>query len=377
VLAGDHDADEDNTFGFDLASDIVELVVLTGDAAFLQTLREAVGGARRLWHVPSSEKVGDLLVAGEVGILVLDAQALQNPPAGVIAYIKNQFPDLVVVLAGDRDVENSVAGLISDGTIYRFIHKPMSPGRAKMFIEAAVKRHADQRRRRAIAPAVASSSPMPRGFLIIGGLVAFAVCIGAALALRTQSRRDAQVPAELGAAASAMPSPLQQQAASALAANRLTEPSGNNALELYLRDLALNPASTAARAGLAEVRERLYSRAQVALLEERLDLAAAAIETARKAGVESGRVALLAAELAKSRDEAKARRRAAPAKIEAAPGAPSGPPAAATVVTVEPATRPAEPSPTAESAPAASKTDAAPAAEPSPVNIPPSTETST
>ncbi len=33
---------------FSLASDIVELVVLTGDDIFLQTLREAVGPPRRL-----------------------------------------------------------------------------------------------------------------------------------------------------------------------------------------------------------------------------------------------------------------------------------------------------------------------------------------
>jgi len=371
VLSSEDDAVGDSAFGFDLASDIVELVVLTSDTAFLQTLREALGGTRRLWHVPSSEKVGDLLVAGEVGILVLDAQALQNPAGGVIAYIKNQFPDLVVVLAGDRDVENSVASLISDGTIYRFIHKPMSPGRAKLFIEAAIKRHADQRRRRAIAPAVATSSPIPRGFLIVGVLGAFAVCIGAALALRAQSQRNTSVPAELGAAAPTMASPLLQQAATALAANRLTEPSGNNALELYLRELALDPASSAARAGLAEIRERLYARAQDALLEERLDQAAAAIETARKSGVESGRVALLTAELAKSRDEAKARRHAAAAKIDPLPG----PPAAATVATAEPATPTAAPSATAESAPAASQPEAAPTAEPAPAKGTPSTET--
>jgi protein TonB len=319
VIAGDDEDDGDRSFAFNLASDIVELVVLTGDGAFLQTLREALGGSRRLWHVPSSDKVGDLLVAGEVGILVLDSQALQNPPAGVITYIKNQFPDLVVVLAGDRDVENSVAPLISDGTIYRFIHKPMSPGRAKLFVEAAVKRHADQRRRRAQAPAVVASPRMPAGLLVIAVLGIGLVCVGALLALRSHSQASLRQAADAGAATAATPSMLLQQAAAALAANRLTEPSGNNALELYLRELSLDPGSSAARAGLAEIRERLYARAQVALLEERLDPAATAIETARKAGVESGRIALLLAELSKARDEAKSRRRPVPAKTGAAP----------------------------------------------------------
>ena len=76
MLASDEEGGALDALRFSLASDIVELVVLTTDEVFLQTLREAVGGARRLWHVPSADKVSDLLVAGEVGILVLDVQAL-------------------------------------------------------------------------------------------------------------------------------------------------------------------------------------------------------------------------------------------------------------------------------------------------------------
>ena len=90
-----------------------------------------------------------------------------------------------------------------------------------------------------------------------------------------------------------------------MAANRLTEPAGDNALELYLQLQARNPADSDARQGLAEVRERLLARAENALLEERLDEAAAAIEIARKSGVESGRIAFLTAQLAKLREQIK------------------------------------------------------------------------
>src|ERR1700709_1697096 len=100
VLASDEDGSTLDDLKFSLASDIVELVVLTADDAFLQTLREAVGGARRLWHVPSADKVSDLLVAGEVGILVLDVDTLHEISSVFIGQIKRQFPDLVVVVAG-------------------------------------------------------------------------------------------------------------------------------------------------------------------------------------------------------------------------------------------------------------------------------------
>jgi DNA-binding NtrC family response regulator len=141
VLAPEDDSRALDALRFSLASDIVELVVLTADDTFLQTLREAVGPSRRLWHVLSSDKVSDLLIAGGVGILVLDVQALHEAAARFIAEIKRQFPDLVVVVAGSRDAETELARLISDGSVYRFIHKPMSPARARLFADAAVKRY--------------------------------------------------------------------------------------------------------------------------------------------------------------------------------------------------------------------------------------------
>lgn len=286
---------------YSLASDIVELVVLSADEAFLQTMREAVGEDRRLWHVLSSDKVSDLLIAGEVGIVVLDTQALSESAGGFIGQIKRQFPDLVVVVAGNREDENALASLISEGTVYRFIHKPMSPARAKLFAEAAVRKYGERQRISRFPPA----EKPPRGAYrrLIGTACGAALLLTAALTwIVQQSSREAAGPLKTNSAARPGESALMAQAAAALAANRLTEPSGDNALELYLRAQARNPADPAARAGLTEVHERLLARAENALLEERLDEATAAIETARKAGVESGRIAFLSAQLNKLRE---------------------------------------------------------------------------
>jgi TonB family protein len=310
LLASDEEGGTLDALRFSLASEIVELVVLTGDDVFLQTLHAAVGGARRLWHVPSADKVSDLLVAGEVGILVLDVQSLNETPSVFVGQIKRQFPDLVVVVAGNRDAEISLAGLISAGTVYRFIHKPMSPGRAKLFADAAVKKYDDQRKRAAASPA-AKRSPRSNPAVLIGGTIgALGVIAAAAWMLHGNTQDDAEPPHAAGFAPSAAQAPLLA-AAAALAANRLTEPAGDNALELYLQAQARNPADAAARAGLAEVHERLLARAENALLEERLDEAAVAIEIARKSGVESGRIAFLTAQLAKSREQVKTAQAAA------------------------------------------------------------------
>jgi TonB family protein len=306
VLASDEEGATLDALRFSLASDIVELVVLTADEAFLQTLREAVGSARRIWHVPSADKVSDLLVAGEVGILVLDVDTLSEASTVFIGQIKRQFPDLVVVVAGNRDAEMTLAGLISAGTVYRFIHKPMSPGRAKLFADAAVKKHEEQRRRAAATPPLRRHPQSNRGLLIGGAIAAVSLIVLASWATHRRSEADSSAQHAAGAGRPApAESPLLGQAAAALAANRLTEPGGDNALELYLEAQARNPADSQARAGLAEVRERLLARAENALLEERLDDASAAIDTARTAGIESGRIAFLTAQLAKSREHLK------------------------------------------------------------------------
>ena len=308
MLASDEEGATLDALRFSLASDIVELVVLTCDEIFLQTLREAVGSARRLWHVASGDKVSDLLVAGEVGILVLDVHALSEAPGIFIGQIKRQFPDLVVVVAGNREVETSLAGLISAGIVYRFIHKPMSPGRAKLFADAAVKKY-DEQRKRVSAAAPVHRHAQPRGGWRIGGAIGVlgVIAVAGVDGMYGNGRAEVGAPRTgLTQHPAAAETPLLANAAAALAANRLTEPAGDNALELYLQALAANPADPIARAGVAEVRERLLARAENALLEERLEEAAANIETARQSGVENGRIAFLTAQLAKSREQVKA-----------------------------------------------------------------------
>ena len=211
-----------------------------------------------------------------------------------------------MVVAGSREAETALARAISDGTVYRFIHKPMSPGRARLFADAAVRRYAEQRKRRRRSGQ--RRRPKIMRLLIGAACVALCVLLGVIWLLRhsTHDAVDARKPLLTAPPAPPTETPLLARAADALAANRLTAPGGDGALDLYLQALTLDPADTAARAGMAEVRERSLARAQNALLEERLDEASVAIETARKAGAEGGRLALLSAQLAKAREQLKA-----------------------------------------------------------------------
>ena len=299
-VAGE-ERDANGASRYSLASDIVELVVLSADDAFLAILREAVGGAIRLWHVHSSDKVSDLLLAGDVGILVLDGALLRSDSARFIEQLKRQFPELVILYAGTRENEGMLAGLISHGAVYRFIHKPMSSARARQFVQAAIRKYEDPRATQIIAAPLKPTKP-PQSLWMGAGAASLVLALVGFFAWR-QMHPSLDASALQSAANAANSDPLMTRAAEALAANRLTEPSGDNALEIYVAKLARSPNDPTARAGLAEVHERLLARAENALLEERLDEADTAIDVARRAGVESGRIAFLTAQLTKAREQ--------------------------------------------------------------------------
>jgi TonB family protein len=342
VLASEDESRALAALRFSLASDIVELVVLTVDELFLQTLREGVGPARRLWHVLSSDKVSDLLVAGGVGILVLDVQALNEAAARFVADIKSQFPDLVVLVAGNREAETELAGLISDGSIYRFIHKPMSPARARLFADAAVKRFDDRRRRVAEVSAPAVAVPSQRSPILIAAIAAALAVLLAWLVYRWNAEQSAT-------------------------GNMSAQPAASTETPPEAPPTSAVPAP-AVQGVLMEAQERLLARARAALDLKRLDEAAATIEAARKAGIATERVAQLATELAAARERAKmtpaaaSPAAAAPAATSSAVASPAATPsmakapAAATQVAPAPAaTAPAVTLPAA-AAPAAPTT---------------------
>ena len=131
---------------------MVDVVVLSGDLSLFEAIRHAVGERNPVWRARSAEESVELLLTGRCGVLLIDMAAVSTQPATLIEQIGEQFPDLVVVVAGRRDDETLLARLISDGLVYRFMHKPLSPKRAGMFLNAAIRSHVERRESRSLAP---------------------------------------------------------------------------------------------------------------------------------------------------------------------------------------------------------------------------------
>jgi len=252
---------------------MVDVVVLSGDLTLYEAIRDAVGERNPVWRARSAEESVDLLLTGRCGVLLIDMAAMSSQPTSLIEQIVDQFPDVVVVAAGRREDEAVLAGLISDGLVYRFMHKPLSPRRAGMFVNAAIRSHAERRASgRAAEPLLALGRELrsrvdPRKWLFVGaGLALFMASLAGVLVARYGNPWQADpgtttAPARTAPAAAPLADPVLSRARAALAAGRYDAPAGRNALDLYAAVLLTRPDDAEARAGLDTTVVRLLEGA--------------------------------------------------------------------------------------------------------------------
>ncbi len=117
------------------------VVVLSADPALIDLLREAVAGVHRVWRADDVTHAADLMVASGNAVLLIDAALADHDTKALVTQVHQQFPDLAIIVAGRRDDEHELAPLVSEGTIFRFLHKPASAERIRNFVDATQRRH--------------------------------------------------------------------------------------------------------------------------------------------------------------------------------------------------------------------------------------------
>ena len=249
--------------------DCVEVVILSADETLTATLHDSAGTSNVFYHAPTADAAVELLVRGHCGILIADLAVLRSEAASLLERLHAQFPELILLAAGRREEENAVAGLISKGQIYRFLHKPVSPARASLFIATATRRYHEVVAGRSPALAsvrqltrAASRRSMPLGLGIVAAIVLFGA---GAFMLRPAFKTDKPV-----ASSSSNEAPA-------------AAPAQDNALDRYRAALALQPDNADARAGVEEVLLRLEEQVVQAIQTRDAAGAARALATLRQA----------------------------------------------------------------------------------------------
>lgn len=309
------------------------LVVLTHDEILLDTLR-AVATEHEISSVGAEADLAAHLLDDHAGVALLDTAAVTSPIARLTERLKAQFPELVLVVAGGVEDQGALAAQITNGTVYRFLHKPVSEQRVKLFVDAAWRRHGVEHAGvteqitapRRPTPRPARNLPPRAGMWVGIGAAVVAVAGIAWFISQSSGSSDSLTPAgSIQPAASATSDPVMEQlltlADAAFRNGVYVGPPAENAADLYRQALERNGNEQRAREGLEQVMDQLLSLAEKSLLEERTDEATRYTEAARSIQPDHVRVAFLTTQIGKERERnllSQARRAASSGNVERA-----------------------------------------------------------
>ena len=293
------------------------LVALTLDAALSRSLEELTVTGVDVCVVSDTEALCDELLQGNSAIALIDAAGVQVPLPGLVDALATQFPDLRLLVAGQSGEQNQLATRISQGRVFRFVHKPASAQRLKLFLDAA-SRPVDPQRvsvtqtvpilsdvqvAAAEPPRPLSATPGGRSSppLLTIGIVAVAL-FGIAFVTWLFWPQDKPAPAAAASAPQTAPATdLVRQADQAFAAARYVGNDGLSAAELYRKALTQNAGDSNASNGYERSIEFGLRDAEAALLAGRVDEAAAAADTLRKLEPGNSRLAFLQSQIDRER----------------------------------------------------------------------------
>jgi TonB family protein len=299
------------------------LLVLTHDRKLFETLRQVADPAHEVYAASSEVDLAAALMARHAGVVVLDIAALATPAGQLAGRLHAQFPDVVLIVAGGAEDQAGLAAQITDGSVHRFLHKPVSEQRVRLFIEAGWRRHAETHP--GGTGVLARAGRGAKWWLLAAGVAALAASL---LWVGVRAPPTTAPPAPAAPGRSAAPTAgdvtlegLLARADRALAAGQLVAPQGASAADLYREALRRNARDPRAVNGLEQTIDKLVSDAEGALQQRHLDDAQQLADQAHAISPDHPRVAFLIAQIGAQRERAvldKAQRAAATGNVAGA-----------------------------------------------------------
>ena len=124
-----------------VGSHSVDLLVLTRDNDFLSTIKDSSRGTHTVHYASTLAQADDLIRKHKIGVAVVDAAMVGKKIEQLTVHLRKGSQRLVSIVAGRRDDGEMMMDLINRSKVYRFLLKPVSPGRARLAVEASVKHH--------------------------------------------------------------------------------------------------------------------------------------------------------------------------------------------------------------------------------------------
>jgi TonB family protein len=124
-----------------VGSQAVDVLVLTNDQEFLETIKESSRGMHQVHYTNTLAQADEAIRKHKIGVAVVDSAMVGEKIERLTQHLRKNSPRLVSIVAGRREDGEMLMDLINRGKVYRFLLKPVSPGRARLAVEASVKHH--------------------------------------------------------------------------------------------------------------------------------------------------------------------------------------------------------------------------------------------
>jgi TonB family protein len=289
------------------------LVALTDEAALAATLEELSTFGIAVSVVDDGSGLIEALLVAPQSIALIDAAACASPVEELVDSLATQFPDTRLLVAGNSLDQGLLATRIASQRVYRFVHKPASAQRLKLFYDAA-SRPADAARTGATTTvevlrvpgdtAAGGGGLLGRGnsrALMMAAAAAALLVAGAAWLFHSPAKPVAEAAAPV---AKARPTDaLVQRADQAFAQSNFIGTQGTSASELYQQALAAAPDDARARSGYTRSIEFGLRSIEDALTLGQLDAAEQRIAAIRKIAPRTSSLDFLASQLTRAREQ--------------------------------------------------------------------------
>src|SRR6187401_3174654 len=119
----------------------VAVAAITQDRALIGLLRSVIDPANDIILVSSEFELTPHLNSRRISVALLDSMFIEGALGAMAERLRETWPDLVLVVVGTAEEQTKVAAQITSGVVYRFLHRPVSAPRVRLFVEAALRRH--------------------------------------------------------------------------------------------------------------------------------------------------------------------------------------------------------------------------------------------
>ena len=119
----------------------VAIAAITQDRALIGLLRSVVDPSTDVILVTSDAELFPHLNSRRVSVALLDSMFIEGDLGALAERLREDWSDLVLIVVGTAEEQSKVASQITSGVVYRFLHRPVSAPRVRLFVEAALRRH--------------------------------------------------------------------------------------------------------------------------------------------------------------------------------------------------------------------------------------------